>query len=59
MRFCGVPAKTVIEHLDAIHFYRNGKEWPEEKWQADLVEEVLTIVQTPGSRVSNASEAPS
>ncbi|RYD82872.1 MAG: hypothetical protein EOP84_08785 [Verrucomicrobiaceae bacterium] len=33
----GVPAQDVIDHLNAVHQFRNGASWPESPWQADLV----------------------
>lgn len=37
LRILGHPAEEIIDHLDQVHGLRNAKEWPEAKWQADLV----------------------
>lgn len=37
LRMLGFPAQAVIEHLNAVHEYRNGASWPESPWQAELV----------------------
>jgi Predicted protein-tyrosine phosphatase len=40
LRILGHPAEQIIDHLDQIHWLRNGKEWPEAEWQADLLRKI-------------------
>ena len=41
LRILGVPAEQIIDHLDQVHWLRNGKEWPEAEWQADLLRRII------------------
>jgi len=37
LRYLGVPADEIVSYLDDLHWIRSGKEWPEAKWQADIL----------------------